>query len=169
MRKILITIDIISDRTGKVMCWLATLLVALVSSEVIMRYVFNAPTMWNYETSMMVGGTLFAMGWAYALRHHSHVRVDVFYTRLSPRSRAVIDVLGTLLLFFPLMAMFTSVATAWAWQAWEIMEKSVETYWYPIIAPFRTMVAIGFMLITLQGIAQFTRDFHILVRNKAYD
>jgi len=169
MRKILITIDAISDRTGKIMCWLATLLVALVSSEVIMRYVFNAPTMWNYETSMMVGGTLFAMGWAYALRHHSHVRVDVFYTRLSSRGRAVIDVLGTLLLFFPLMVMFTSVATAWAWQAWEIMEKSVETYWYPIIAPFRTMVAIGFMLITLQGIAQFTRDFHILVRNRAYD
>ena len=151
------------------MCWLATLLVALVSSEVIMRYVFNSPTMWNYETSMMVGGTLFAMGWAYALRHHSHVRVDVFYTRLAPRGRAVIDVLGALLLFFPLMAMFTSVSTAWAWQAWEIMEKSVETYWYPIIAPFRTMVAIGFMLITLQGIARFIRDFHLLVRNQAYD
>ena len=169
MRKILKTIDAISDRAGKIMCWLATLLVALVSSEVIMRYVFNSPTMWNYETSMMVGGTLFAMGWAYALRHHSHVRVDVFYTRLAPRGRAVIDVLGALLLFFPLMAMFTSVSTAWAWQAWEIMEKSVETYWYPIIAPFRTMVAIGFMLITLQGIARFIRDFHLLVRNQAYD
>lgn len=151
------------------MCWLATLLVALVSSEVIMRYLFNSPTMWNYETSMMVGGSLFAMGWAYALRHHSHVRVDVFYTRLSPRGKAVIDVLGALLLFFPLMAMFTSVSTAWAWQAWEIMEKSVETYWYPIIAPFRTVVAIGFMLIALQGIARFIRDFHLLLRNRAYD
>jgi TRAP-type mannitol/chloroaromatic compound transport system permease small subunit len=169
MIKILKTIDAISDQAGKIMCWLATLLVALVSSEVIMRYLFNSPTMWNYETSMMVGGSLFAMGWAYALRHHSHVRVDIFYTRLSPRGRAVIDVLGALLLFFPLMAMFTSVSTAWAWQAWEIMEKSVETYWYPIIAPFRTMVAIGFMLITLQGIARFIRDLHLLVRNRAYD
>ena len=169
MIKTLRTIDAISDRAGKITCWLATLLVALVSSEVIMRYVFNSPTMWNYETSMMVGGSLFAMGWAYALRHHSHVRVDVFYTRLSPRGKAVIDVLGALLLFFPLMAMFTSVSTAWAWQAWEIMEKSVETYWYPIIAPFRTVVAIGFMLIALQGIARFIRDFHLLLRNRAYD
>ena len=169
MRKVLSIIDAISDGTGKVMCWLAPLLVALVSSEVTMRYVFNSPTMWNYEPSMMVGGTLFAMGWAYAMRHHSHVRVDVFYTRLSPRAKASIDVAGTFFLFFPLMLVFISTSIAWTVNAWEISEKSVETYWYPIIAPFRTMVTIGFMLVTLQGIAQFIRDFYLLIRNKAYD
>lgn len=169
MRKILRVIDAISDRTGKIACWLAALLVALISLEVIMRYFFNAPTMWNYETGMMVGGSLFAMGWAYAWRHHSHVRIDVFYTHLSPRGKAAVDVAGAFVFFFPLMMLFVSVSIAWAWQAWEISEKSVETYWYPIIAPFRTMVSLGFLLLALQGTAQFIRDFYLLVRNKAYD
>jgi TRAP-type mannitol/chloroaromatic compound transport system permease small subunit len=168
VRKIVRVIDSISDRTGRTACWLASILVFLVALEVIMRYVFNAPTMWNYETSQMTGGSLFALGWAYAHRYHSHVRIDVLYTRLSPRAKAGVDVFGTFFLFFPLMLMFISTSIAWTWQAWEINEKSVETYWYPPIAPFRTVVTIGLILFTLQGLAQFIRDFYLLVRNKTY-
>lgn len=154
---------------GKTVCWLASILVALIALEVIMRYFFDRPTMWNYETSMMVGGSLFALGWAYAMRHHSHVRIDVFYTHLSPRAKAGIDVVGTFFLFFPLMLMFISTSIAWTVNAWEINEKSVETYWYPPIAPFRTVVTIGLILLAFQGVAQFVRDFYLLVRNKVYD
>lgn len=169
MRKIIRVIDAISDRMGKTVCWLASILVALIALEVIMRYFFDRPTMWNYETSMMVGGSLFALGWAYAMRHHSHVRIDVFYTHLSPRAKAGIDVVGTFFLFFPLMLMFISTSIAWTVNAWEINEKSVETYWYPPIAPFRTVVTIGLILLAFQGVAQFVRDFYLLVRNKVYD
>ena len=169
MKKIVRTIDAISDRVGKTACWLAAILVGLISLEVIMRYVFNAPTMWNYETSMMVGGSLFAMGWAYTMRHHSHVRIDVIYSQVSPRVRAGIDTFGYLLLFLPLMAMFISSSIAWAVTSWEVAEKSVETYWYPPMAPFRTLVAIGFILFFLQGTAQFVRDIYHFVKGKAYD
>lgn len=168
MRKIVEAIDSISDQTGKIACWLATILVSLIALEVIMRYFFDAPTMWNYETSQMVGGAFFAMGWAYALRHHSHVRIDVFYTRMSPRAKAGIDVVGTFFLFFPLMLMFISTSIAWTVTAWEVNEKSVETYWYPPMAPLRTVVTIGLILLALQGVAQFVRDLHLLVRNKVY-
>jgi len=166
--KIIRAIDAISDRTGKAACWLASILVALISLEVIMRYIFNSPTMWNYETSMMIGGGLFATGWAYAMRHHAHVRIDVVYIHLPPRTRAAIDVFGYLLLFLPLMAMFVSSSIAWAATAWRVGEKSVETYWYPPMAPFRTWVALGFALLFLQGTAQFIRDFYHLVKGKTY-
>jgi TRAP-type mannitol/chloroaromatic compound transport system permease small subunit len=166
--KIIQVIDAISDRTGKAACWLASLLVAIISLEVIMRYVFNSPTMWNYETSMMIGGGLFAAGWAYAMRHHAHVRIDILYIHLPPRTRAAIDVFGYLLLFLPLMAMFVASSIAWAATAWEVGEKSVETYWYPPMAPFRTWVALGFILLLLQGTSQFIRDFYHLVKGKTY-
>jgi TRAP-type mannitol/chloroaromatic compound transport system permease small subunit len=169
VKKIIRTIDTISDRTGKTACWLAAILVGFISLEVIMRYLFNAPTMWNYETSMMMGGALFAMGWAYALRHHSHVRIDVIYSHLSPRVRAGIDTFGYILLFLPLMSMFIGSSIAWMVTAWEVGEKSVETYWYPPMAPFRTWVAVGFILFFLQGTAQFVRDIHLFVKGKAYD
>ncbi len=168
MKVIIRTIDAISDQAGKIFCWLAAVLVALVSLEVIMRYVFNAPTMWNYELSMMLGGTMFAMGWAYAMRHHSHVRIDVLYARFSPRTRAGIDTFGYLLLFLPLMAMFIDSSISWAVNAWVVGEKSVETYWYPPMGPFRTIVAIGFIMFFLQGTAQFVRDFYLLIKGKVY-
>jgi TRAP-type mannitol/chloroaromatic compound transport system permease small subunit len=169
MKKIVNIIDTISDRTGKVTCWLAALLVGLISLEVIMRYVFNNPTEWNYETSMMIGGGLYAVGWAYAMRHHAHVRIDVIYVHVSPRARAAIDAFGYLLLFLPLMAMFVSSSVAWMVTAWKVGEKSVETYWYPPMAPFRTWVAVGFILFFLQGTAQFVRDVYYLAKGKAYD
>jgi len=43
------------------------------------------------------------------------------------------------------------------------------TYWYPPLAPFRTVVALAFLLLAIQGVAQFIRDFYRLIRNKSYD
>ena len=113
MRTILKIIDYTNDGAGKAASWLAAILVALISLEVIMRYLFNSPTMWNCETSMMVGGTIFVIGWAYAHRYRTHIRVDIIYTHLPPRGKIIIDVIGFLLLFTPLMIMFidTSVTT----------------------------------------------------------
>lgn len=169
MRTILRFIDSVSDWTGRSARWLCAVLVVVMTYEVTMRHVFGAPTMWAYETSIMLGAAIYALAWSYTHRHHSHVRVDVFYTHLSPRGKASIDVIGTLLLFFPLMILFVGASVAWAWKAWAINEKMVETYWYPPAAPLRTVVAIGICLFAIQGVAQFIRDLYLLIRNKAYD
>jgi len=169
MRKVLRVIDSISEWTGRTARWLWVLLVLVMTYEVTMRYVFDAPSMWAFETSAFMGTCAYTLAWAYVHKHRAHVRVDVFYTRLSPRGKAIIDVVGTLLLFLPLLILFIGVSVDWAWRAWVVNEKSVETYWYPPIAPVRTVVAIGFCLFAFQAVAQFIRDLYILVRNKAYD
>jgi len=133
---------------------------------VIMRYVFGAATLWAYEVGLMVGATFYALAWSYVHRHGGHIRVDVLYTRLSPRGKAIIDVVGALLLFIPLMILLVSLSVDWAWRAWEINEKMYETGWYPPAAPLRTAVALGICLFALQGIAQFIRDLYLLTRNK---
>ena len=169
MRNFLKIIDSISEWTGKTACWLAAALVGLISLEVILRYVFNSPTMWGYETQLMAGGVLYAMGWAYAQRYHAHIRIDVIYTRLPPRFRAGIDVFGTLLILFPLLGVFTYAAVGQAVHSWKIGEVGLETYWYPPMAPFRTAVAFGFLIFAFQGLVQFIRNSYLLIRNKNYD
>lgn len=163
MHKILKVIDLISDQTGKTVSWLSVALVALITLEVTMRYVFNAPTMWNYETSLMTGGAMIALAWAYVHRHNSHVRVDVLYSRCSPRGKSLIDIVGTLLLFFPLIFLFANTSISQAVEAWRTGETSIETYWYPPLAPFRTIVALGFTLLAFQGIATFVHDLSRLI------
>lgn len=163
-------IDSISDWQGRAFSkWLAIFLVLVVVYDVFMRYAFRAPTMWGHETAFLIGGTLYVMGWSYCHRHRGHIRVDLIYNRFSPRGKAIIDTFGHIFLFFPLMYCLISTAWFYTWRSWEMNEKSIETYWYPPLAPFRTVVLIGLFLYTLQGIAHLIRDLHYAIRNKAYD
>ena len=169
MRTVVRIIDCISEWTGRTVRWFCAILVAVMTFEVTMRYVFNAPTMWSFETATMIGVTIYVMAWTYTHRHHAHIRVDFFYGRLSLRGKAIVDVLGDLLLFFPLMILFIYTSIDWAWDAWSTGEVMIYSAWYPPTAPLRTVVAIGFCLFALQGGAQFVRDLYQLVRNTTYD
>lgn len=166
MKKVLSVIDSVSVYTAEVMKWFCYALVLIVVFEVIMRYVFNDPTIWGYETAIMVGGTIYVMAWSYTHSRHRHVRVDIVYAHLSLRAKAGVDAIGTLFFLLPLMIILTYTSGKWALRAWEINEKSIETYWYPPFAPFRTIILIGFCLFTLQTIVQLIRDFHFVIRNK---
>lgn len=169
VRALLRVIDLISEWTGKLFSWLCIVLIAVMSYEVLMRYVFDAPTIWSFQVSAMLGASFYAMGWAYVHKHNSHIRIDIFYTRLSPRKKAIIDVAGTLLLFIPLFIVLTDVAVSTAWHSWLRNEKMYETHWYPPAAPLRTIVAIAICLFSLEAGARFIRDLYLLVRNKPYD
>lgn len=169
MRKVLRIIDTINDSVGSAARWLCPALVLLITLEVTRRFVFNAPSMWAFETAMMIGATLYVFGWTYVHRHRAHVRVDVFYSHLPRRLQALVDVLGNLFIFFPFIIMFTIAAIDKAQYAWAVNEKMEETVWYPPFAPLRTLVAIALILLVFQGAANFIRDFHFLIRNRPYD
>ncbi len=169
MRTILRVVDSISEWTGKTACWLALFLVLVMTYGIIMRYVFRMPLMWAYESSIMMGAAIYALGWSYTLKHHGHVRIDVFYTRLSARGKAIIDVVGALVFLFPLFFILIQFATVWAWRAWEINEKIIESYWYPPAAPIRTVIVIGFIFFALQAVAELIRNLYLLIRNKPCD
>ena len=169
MRKVLRFIDYLSDLSGKSVRWLAMILVLVMTTEVVMRYGFNHPTMWAYESSLQLGCAMYALAYCYAQRHDAHVRVDIFYTHLSPRGKATIDVICGLMMFLPVIGLLVGASWVWAIKSWTIQEKMVETYWYPPYYPLRTVVAIGWTMLGLQGLAGILRSFYTLIRNKAYD
>ena len=158
-------IDSISEWVGSIGRWLVVALVAVTVYDVIARYVFDAPTIWGFETSRMLGGSIILFGWAYCQLHHSHIRVDIFYTRFSRRKKALIDVVCSMLLFFPLFAILIKTSIPWMWSAWQVGEVMPESFWYPPAGPFRTVIVIGVCLLFLQFIAQFVRDLRILIKH----
>lgn len=151
------------------MRWLVIILILVMTTEVIMRYGFNHPTMWAYESSLQLGCAMYAFAFCYAQRHNAHVRVDVFYSHLSPRGKAMVDVICGLLMFLPVVGLLVSASWVWMIKSWTIQEKMVETYWYPPYYPLRTVVAIGWTMLCLQGLAGIFRSSYTLIRNKAYD
>jgi TRAP-type mannitol/chloroaromatic compound transport system permease small subunit len=162
-------IDWISLKSGAVGKWFAFLLVLIGAYETIARHFFNAPTIWAYDSLCMSGGVLYMLGASYVYLKDAHTRVDVIYSHLSRRKQAFIDVVGSLIFFFPLMIIMLKMAIQWAVRAWSINEVMFNSFWYPPAAPYRTVFAIGLLLLVLQGIAKFMRDFYFLVRGEEID
>lgn len=169
LKKLLKFIDWLSEKSGAIGKWFALLLVLIGSFETIARHFFNAPTIWAYDSMCMAGGVIYMLGASYNYLHDSHTRVDLFYSQASPRKQALIDVVGALILFFPLMIIMFKLAVTWAVKAWKINEVMFNSFWYPPAAPYRTVFAIGLFLLILQGIARFIRDLHFVIRGEKID
>lgn len=169
VRKILKIIDTISESSGQFAKWFALLLVLVGAFDAIARHFFNAPTIWAYDTLCMSGGVIYLLGASYNYLHDSHTRVDLIYGALSARKKAVLDVICSLFLFFPLMIVMLVLATEWAIKAWRINEVMFTSFWYPPAGPYRTVFALGLLFLILQGLARFIRDIYMIVKGEAID
>ncbi len=162
MDNILSFVDSLSGWTARIARWLSVILILLLTYEVVMRYVFNSPTVWVMQTSMMVGGALIVLGWAYVLKEDGHVRVDVFYGRLSIRGKAIVNALGSVFILFPFIGLLAYKAAAQTAYSWSMNETMPETAWYPPVWPIRAVVFVGLALFLLQAIARFIRDLRVV-------
>ena len=100
---------------GEFVAYWAVLAVFAYYFEVIGRYVFNSPTNWVHESTFLMFGMQYMIAGAYAYRGESHVRVDLVYTKLSPRGKAICDMIGALffLIFIGTMA----------WTGWRLRRR----------------------------------------------
>ncbi|MCL0097111.1 TRAP transporter small permease subunit [Dehalococcoidia bacterium] len=158
MRNFLSIIENISEWTGKIISVLFMVTVIVIAFEVVMRYVFRDPTLWGFETMIYLCAVLYMIGGAYTLYHRQHVNVDVLYNRCSPRQKALLD-----LLTYPFFVLFVGLLL-WAtterfWDAFTIGEGS-GTVWNPPISPMFLTMAIGCLLLMLQGLADFIRNIY---------
>lgn len=164
VRTILTVIDSLSERVGRVTSWLCLVLVMVVMYEVIARHVFNAPTIWAYETGSMIGAAIFCLGWAYVHKHKGHIRIDLIYGHLSQRSQALIDVLCAVLLLFPTVTVLMWIAARRIVLSLSMDERLAMTFWYPPAAPLRAVIFVGLLLLLIQSLAEFIRDLLTLMR-----
>ena len=100
MQALIDTIERITRLFGMIAAWLIVPLAGSMMWEVISRYVFSRPTIWAYEIAYMQMGALFVLGIALTTQAKAHVRVDLLYDIFSPRWKAVIDLVGFLLLHY---------------------------------------------------------------------
>lgn len=164
--KLLRAIDWLSEKSGAIGKWFALLLVLVGSFETISRHFFNAPTIWAYDSMCMAGGVVYLLGASYNYLHDAHTRVDLFYMRAKPRVKALIDVICSVFLFFPLMIIMFKLSVTWAAKAWRINEVMFNSFWYPPAAPYRTVFALGLLLLILQGVARFIRDLYFVIKGE---
>jgi TRAP-type mannitol/chloroaromatic compound transport system permease small subunit len=152
LEKISSAIDAFNRKEGE---WSALLIIPLtivVIYEVIMRYVFNAPTVWGFEATTFIYGVHFMLGLAYTAVHDGHVKVDIFTSRAKSRTQVVLVILTNLVIFLPV---FTCM-TIWSWKyaiTSTLQHELNSTSWAPPIWPFKLIMAIAFSFLLIQGIS----------------
>ncbi|MDH3359996.1 MAG: TRAP transporter small permease subunit [Desulfobulbaceae bacterium] len=161
MFKIDEAIDNLNEKIGLYASFLVLPLIIVIVFEVFMRYGLNAPTSWAFELTVFLYGLHYSFAMAYAHKHNTHVAIDVFESRLSEKSRLVLRIITNAVLFLPTIGMLTvymCIMAANSWQQWEHASSS----WAPAIYPFKTLMAIGFILFFLQGLAKLIKDIRLL-------
>jgi TRAP-type mannitol/chloroaromatic compound transport system permease small subunit len=153
-------IDKFTDTTGVWIAWLNVPLVLAVAYEVIARYLFNAPTIWSFDVTYMLYGTIFMLGCAYALHKGAHIRTDFYYERWSDRTRGMVDSISYIVFFFPSIIMLGVASGNEAWYAFTINELSEQTPWRPILWPFKAVVPLTCALLLLQGVSELIKSFY---------
>ena len=153
-----------NEKIGYLTSFLVIPLVLVVVFEVVMRYLFNAPTVWVFEATTLIYGTHFMLGVAYTHKHNGHVAIDVFEARIPERPRRIMRLVVNLVLFVPTIGLLSVWSVIYAVDSWQNWERA-STSWAPPFYPFKTLMAIGFILLLLQGIAKGIGDFRSLTGN----
>jgi TRAP-type mannitol/chloroaromatic compound transport system permease small subunit len=151
------TIDQISRKVAAAASYFLILMMGVVTFEVVARYVFNRPTEWAMEITQFTLLLLAVLGGAYTLLTGGHVNVDIIYGRFTVKTRAVISLFTSLLIF-----LFLGVLL---WKSWDMFITSFRlnehsaSLFAPPLYPVKCLVPIGVCLILLQSIVRFIRYF----------
>jgi len=156
----------VGELSGKIFAVLIYPLVGGLTYEVILRYAFNAPTIWAYDVSYMIYGSHFMLGATYCLHRAGHIRTDIFYNRFSVRWQGRIDASLYLFLFFPGMIYFFLAGWTEALHSWDILERSEASPWRPPLYPFKTVIPIAALLLMTQGISELLKSLHAAFRGE---
>lgn len=157
MRSFLLFIDQISTWVGKAFAWLILVLTLGVSYEVLVRYVFRAPTTWAFDFAYINYGAMFLMAGAYTLCRNGHVRADVIYRFLTPRTQASLDLALYILFFLPAVAALIYAGWNYASTSVRFREVSIFSPAGIPVFPLKALIPTTGALLMLQGIAEITR------------
>lgn len=177
LRKIMIAVDKINLFTGHVMVLVLLLAVLVISFEVMMRYLFNMPTNWGHESMTLLFAIMYITLGGFCHYYRGHVRVDILYSALSLRGRAILDVITSVFFFI-----FAFSLTYYCWQFYWSSQTMMAggtifgimipgemsfTDWGPPLFCVKFMMPLGGLLLLLQGTNWFIRDLHMAITGRS--
>jgi TRAP-type mannitol/chloroaromatic compound transport system permease small subunit len=157
MQNLFLTVDKVSTFIGHCFSWLVVGLTALIGFEVFSRYVLNSPHAWAFDAQIMLYGTMFMMAGAYTLAKNGHVRGDILYGFLKPRTQAIFDLILYIVFFIPGVIALAYAGYGYAADSWRILEHSSITADGPPLYPFKTIIPIAGVVLLMQGIVEILR------------
>lgn len=150
-------LESINDRVGRGAAWLLLAMAMLIFLVAVLRYAFSFGVVFLQEAAVYLHAAAFMLALGYALLRGDHVRVDIFYHNRSVQHRALVDLLGGLLLLAPFCLVILYYCIPYVFDSWLRLERSQESGGIPALFLLKSFLLIGPALLLLQGVAQILR------------
>ena len=159
IESIIIFIDSLNEKIGIGVAWLTSILVLVVCFDVFTRYLLKSSSVAVQELEWHIFSVIFLVASAYSLRHNKHVRVDVLYMNFTPRTKSLVNFLGSLLFLAPFCLVAIWSSQNFVMNSFNIGEISPDPGGLPFRYILKSMIPIGFILVFLQGISMACRSW----------
>jgi len=154
------------DWTGRVVSWLVLAMVLVMFCVVVLRYVFDTGWIALQESISYFHSMVFLLGAAYTLQQNAHVRVDIFYSRLSKTAKAWVDLLGHVFILMPVMVFIIWVSWPYVMDSWDVHESSRQAGGLPGVYLIKSLILIMACLLIVQAMALSMRAVLQITRSK---
>ena len=156
--RVLDALEQITEWTGRTIAWLTLLMVFGMLAIVIARYAFDVGSIAAQESILYLHACVFLIGAASALKHDKHVRVDIFYRNFSPKTKAAVDLAGTLLFLLPMAGFLLIESLPYVQAAWSVREGSREAGGLPYVYLLKTLIPVAAGLLGFQALILVLRS-----------
>jgi TRAP-type mannitol/chloroaromatic compound transport system permease small subunit len=146
------------DWTGRSVSWLTLLMVIITFIVVVLRYAFDIGWIALQESVTYLHAMVFLIGASWAMQQEAHVRVDIFYSRMTARNRALVDLIGSILMLLPVMLFITWVSWEYVIDSWDVLEGSREAGGLPAVFLLKTLILVMSAMLIMQGLVQIVRS-----------
>ncbi len=162
MQKIINFLDRTGEKIGALVSWVAALLAVVIGLDVVIRYVFKFTYVWMIEIEIYLFGIMFLLASGYTFKYEKHVRVDVFYAKLSKKGKAWVDLLGGVLLLIPWC--YVVIVSSWYYglSSFMIGESSPQPGGLPGLYVLKFCITLGFVFLLLQGVSQMLKSIQVI-------
>lgn len=162
LKKVHAYIELVTEWVGRVISWFVLFMVLTTFVVVVLRYVFNTGWIAVQESVIYAHALVFMLGAAFALKHGQHVRVDIFYQRMSERTKAIVDLFGIFLLLIPVCLFILLSSYEYVLDSIELREGSREAGGLPLVFILKSQIVVMGVLLLLQAVAEIIKNVLII-------
>ncbi len=158
-------IENLSEWSGKIFSFFIITIIGLSLFEVFTRRILGKPTIWTHETLSYLFCASILLTMAYTLKYKQHVKVDLIYNRLSPKKKAILDIITFIFFmgFFTIIFLWKGIVfAATSWAMWERTPSAFNFY----VFPAKTLLPVGAFLLLLQGLSDFIKNIVFLSKGE---
>jgi len=153
LKSFVVLVDSLNEVIGRAVAWLTLGCVINCFIVVLLRYGFSIGYPWLQELYVWQHAAIFMIGAGYTLKHNGHVNVDVLYTRMTPRRKAWVDIIGTAVFLLPWVIVVALYAAPFVTSSWAVGEASSQSDGMPALYLLKSVIWVFCAVLGLQGLA----------------